>query len=156
MKPEDLFETESLPADLQWIARHHALHPDDPVYLLLAWHWQRISAAEDTLQAAILELKTALDARIEVMAETADAVAGVNTGLEFLQSELSEQPEKLRQELATKVNQPVASAIRQLETLNQTLKPLGQLFQHMQRRQLIAMFLCGAALGSIATTILLE
>ena len=39
MKPEELLDPANLPDDLQWIATHYRLQPNDPVFLLIAWHW---------------------------------------------------------------------------------------------------------------------
>ncbi|MCB1103405.1 MAG: hypothetical protein H7A44_08580 [Opitutaceae bacterium] len=154
MKPEDLLGTDSLPPDLQWIASHYQLQPDDPVYLLIAWHWQRIKASEDTWQALILEMKTALDARIELLAEAADAIAGVNTGLEQLQNELVERPAKLAKELEAQVRAPVDAAVTRLESLGTSLKPVTELFQVTRQRHLLAIFFSGIALGAIGVVLL--
>ena len=61
LKPEDLLEPGNFPDDLKWVPAHYKLHPTDPVYLLIAWHWRRVKQSEDTLKATIVEIKKALD-----------------------------------------------------------------------------------------------
>ena len=55
MKPESLLDPETLPDDLRWLATEFKLAPKDPVFLLIAWHWHRVKAAEDSLRAATVE-----------------------------------------------------------------------------------------------------
>ena len=57
LKPEDLLEPGNFPDDLKWVPAHYKLHPTDPVYLLIAWHWRRVKQSEDTLKATIVEIK---------------------------------------------------------------------------------------------------
>ena len=71
-KPEDLFDPGTFPDDLKWVPAHYKLHPSDPVYLLIAWHWRRVKQSEDTLKATIVEIKQALDDRIGHLAEAAE------------------------------------------------------------------------------------
>lgn len=149
MKPEDLLDSANLPEDLQWVPAHYRLHPGDPVYLLIAWHWQRVKASEDTLQAAIVELKTALDARIEALADSADAIAGVNAALDQVQQEMASRPEILGKELEAQLRQPVADAVTQLQAMEKSLGPVARSFRAAQRRHLTATLLIGIALGVI-------
>lgn len=154
MTPERLLNVDNLPEDLQWVAEHYRLHPDDPVYLLIAWYWQRVKASEDTLQAAIVEMKTALDARIELMAETADSIAGVSTGLTQIQQELANRPAILGKELETQLRLPVTDAISRLQLIEKSLGPVARAFRIVQRRHLLAVLLTGVALGVIAAEVL--
>jgi len=71
LKPEDLLEPGNFPDDLKWVPAHYKLHPTDPVYLLIAWHWRRVKQSEDTLKATIVEIKKALDDRIGHLTEIA-------------------------------------------------------------------------------------
>ena len=80
-KPEDLLDPGHFPDDLKWVPAHYKLHPTDPVYLLIAWHWRRVKQSEDTLKATIVEIKKALDDRIGHLTEAAETVAGVNDAL---------------------------------------------------------------------------
>jgi len=155
MKPEDLLDPAEFPDDLQWVAAHHKLHPADPVYLLVAWHWRRVKQSEDTLKAAIVEMKTALDTRVEAITEAAETVTGVNEALAGVQDALEEKPGQLGAQLDAKLNQPLASAVAQLQALEKSLAPLARNFQTTQRRQLLATLLVGVTLGVLSAVIVL-
>ena len=156
MSPEELLSAENLPHDLQWVASHHRLNPDDPVYLLIAWHWHRVKSSEDTLQAAIVELKTALDTRIEVLADAADAIAGVNAVLSEVRKEITDRPAVLGKELETQLRQPVAAAVAQLQSMEKSISAICRSAQVVQRRELAAALLAGAALGALGVVIMLH
>lgn len=57
MKIEDLLDPETLPDDLRGLEREFKLAPKDPVFALIAWHWHRVKAAEDSLRAATVEFR---------------------------------------------------------------------------------------------------
>lgn len=156
MKPADLLDPAKLPEELQWVSAHYRLHPDDPVYLLIAWHWQRVKASEDTLQAAIVEMKTALDARLEALAGAADTIVVVKASLVQVQKELANRPAILALELEEKLQQPVSDAVTQLAAMGKSLGPVAQSFRSVQHRHLLATLLIGFALGVIATFVLLH
>lgn len=155
MKPEDLLDPAEFPDDLQWVAAHHKLHPTDPVYLLVAWHWRRVKQSEDTLKAAIVELKSALDVRVGALAEAADTVVDVNEALAGVQEALEEKPGQLGEQLDAKLTQPLANALAQLQALEKSLAPLASTFQTAQRRQLLATLLVGVTLGVLSAVIAL-
>jgi ABC-type phosphate transport system auxiliary subunit len=154
-KPGDLLEPGNFPDDLQWVPAHYKLHPSDPVYMLIAWHWRRVKQSEDTLRATLVELKQALDDRIGHLAEAAETVAGVNDALADVQVALEEKPAELAALLETKLTQPVADTLTRLQALAQTLAPLARSFQTSQRRQFLAMFLAGITVGVLAAVIVL-
>jgi len=154
MTPEELLDADNLPPELQWVAEHYRLNPNDPVYLLIAWHWHRVKSSEDTLQAAIVEMKTALDARIEALTDSADAIAGVNTVLNQVQQEMTNRPEILGKELETQLRQPVADAVARLQAMEKSLGPAARSFRTAQRRQVLATLLVGITLGVLGTLVL--
>jgi len=151
MKPEEILDPENLPEDLQWVVAHHRLQPNDPVFLLIAWHWSRMKASEDTLRLALLELKSVLDARVEMLADAADVVTGVNAVLGEVQIALEKKPEQLGRQFEAQLKQPVAEALAQLRVLEESLAPLARNFQTSQRRQLLATLLIGLALGVLCS-----
>ncbi|MST93714.1 MAG: hypothetical protein EXS33_00310 [Pedosphaera sp.] len=155
MKPEDLLDPAEFPDDLKWVAAHHNLHPTDPVYLLVAWHWRRVKQSEDTLKAAIVELKAALDIRLEAITEAAETVTGVNEALAGVQDALEEKPAQLEAQLEAKLSHPLANALAQLHALEKSLTPLARTFQMSQRRQLLAALLVGVTLGVLSAVIVL-
>ncbi len=152
-KPEDLLDPAEFPDDLKWVAAHHRLHPTDPVYLLVAWHWRRVKQSEDTLKAATLELKAALDTRIASLTGAADTLAGVNDALAGVQAALEERPGEISAQLEAMLAQPLESALGRIQALEQSLLPLAGRFAAAQRRQLLATFLVGVALGLLAAAI---
>ena len=156
MSPEELLSAENLPDDLQWVASHHRLNPDDPVYLLIAWHWHRVKSSEDTLQAAIVELKTALDSRIEALADAADAIAGVNAVLTEVRKEMKDRPAVLGKELETQLRQPVTAAVDQLKSMEKSIAAISRSARVVQRRELAAALIAGAALGALGVIIILR
>lgn len=155
MKPEELLDPATMPEDLQWVATQYRLQPNDPVFLLIAWHWNRMKACEDTVKLAIVELKSALDARVESLADAAETVTGVNTVLAEVQAVLQEKPAQLGKQLEAELKQPVAQAVSQLQALEKSLAPLARNFQAVQRRQLLAALLIGVTLGVLSSIIVL-
>ncbi|MBP6505920.1 MAG: hypothetical protein KA257_00015 [Opitutaceae bacterium] len=155
MKPEELLDPATMPDDLQWVVTHYRLQPNDPVFLLIAWHWNRMQACEDTVKLAIVELKSVLDARVESLADAAETVTGVNAVLAEVQAVLEEKPAQLAQQFEAELKQPVAHAVSQLQALEKSLAPLARSFQTAQRRQLLAALLVGVALGVLSAVIVL-
>ncbi|KAB2912272.1 MAG: hypothetical protein F9K30_20955 [Dechloromonas sp.] len=155
MKPEEILDPATMPDDLQWVVTHYRLQPNDPVFLLIAWHWNRMKKCEDTVQLAIVELKSALDARVESLADAAETVAGVNTVLAEVQDALATKPAQLGQQFEQELREPVAQAVSQLQTLERSLAPLARNFQTARRRQLLAALLTGVALGVLSSVIVL-
>lgn len=155
MKPEDLFDPAEFPDDLKWVAAHHKLHPTDPVYLLVAWHWRRVKQSEDTLKVAIVELKAALDTRVEALTEAAETVTGVNEALAGVQESLELKPAELETQLESKLAQPLARALAQLQILEKSLAPLARNFRTAQHRQLLAALLVGVTLGVLSAVVVL-
>ncbi len=154
-KPEDLLDPEHFPDDLKWVPAHYKLHPTDPVYLLLAWHWRRVKQSEDTLKATMVEMKKALDDRIAHVTNAADTVAGVSDALAEVQVSLDEKPAELEAQLDAKLSKPVADAVTRLQALEKSLAPLARNFQTALRRQILATFLAGITVGVLASVILL-
>jgi hypothetical protein len=155
LSPEDLLDPASFPDDLKWLSAHYKVHPTDPVYLLLAWHWRRVKKSEDTVAAAIIELKAVLDSRIGTLAEAADTVADVNEALAEVQAALEEKPVLLSKQLDSMLAQPVENAIGRLQGLEKSLAPLAHSFRTAQRRQLLTALLIGVTLGVLSAVIVL-
>lgn len=155
MKPEEILDPATMPEDLQWVVTHYRLQPNDPVFLLIAWHWNRMKACEDTVKLAIVELKSALDARVTSLEDAAETVSGVNTMLAEVQDALEQKPAQLGQQFEKELKEPVAQAVSQLQALERSLAPLARNFQMARRRQLLAALLTGIALGVLCSVIVL-
>jgi hypothetical protein len=113
-----------------------------------------VQQSEDTLKAAIVELKSALDGRIAALVQAAETVAGVNDALVGVQNFFEQRPTQLGEELDTKLAQPLDRALAQLNTLEKSLAPLARSFQVARRRQLLATLLIGVTLGVLSSAIL--
>lgn len=156
MKPEDLLNPENFPDDLKWVHAHQRLHPNDPVYLLIAWHWQRVKKSEDTLTNATAELKAGLDHRLAELKATAETIGTISAALTKVQETLAQKPAALGKELEAKLAEPVAAAVGKLQGLEKSLAPVARSFETSQRRHVFATLLIGVAFGLIAAAILLR
>lgn len=154
-KPEDLLDPASFPEELQWVPAHYKLHPTDPVYLLLAWHWRRVKQTEDTIHTALLELRTSLDGKMTALSRAAETVNGVNDALADVQTMLEEKPGELTEQIDTMLAQPLENAIAKLQALEKSLDPVARRFQVSQRRQMLAALLVGVTLGVLSAVIVL-
>jgi hypothetical protein len=159
MKPEDLFDPESLPNDLQWILAQYRLHPDDPVFVLLGWHWMRMQEGEDTLRELTLELKTALDSRANLITEAANRAGALQQKLDALESALAEKPSGLFRRWDAEFQLRLDNANDSLRLME---KRVGTLLLSIEktgrsayRRQIVAGIAAGAALGVTLAVLLL-
>jgi hypothetical protein len=114
-----------------------------------------VKQSEDTLKAAIVEMRSALDSRIEVLAESAETVTGVNEALAAVQESLELKPAELETQLEAKLTRPVAHALAQLQGLEKSLAPLARNFQTAQHSRLLAALLVGVTLGVLSAVIVL-
>ncbi len=156
MKPEDLLNPENFPDDLKWVHAHQRLHPTDPVYMLIAWHWTRVKKSEDTLSQAIAELKAGLDHRLAELKATAETIGTISVALTKVQETLAQKPALLGKELEAKLAEPVAAAVAKLQGVEKQLSPVARSFETSQRRQIFAILLIGVAFGLISAAILLR
>jgi hypothetical protein len=154
MKPEDLFSAEDFPEELKWVPAHYKIHPSDPVYLLIAWYWRRVKKSEDTMQSALLDMKTSLDSRIASLKTMTESAAAVGDALKQVQELLAAKPAQLGKELDAQLKEPVAAALARLTALEKSLAPVARSFEVAQKRQILAVLLIGVAFGLIAAGIL--
>lgn len=155
VKVEEFLDPSQFPDELAWVPAHYRMHPSDPVYLLIAWHWRRVKQSEDTLAAGILELRVLLDARTVSLAQAADTISGVNDALAEVQAALEEKPAELAAALDAMLSQPVDHALLRLQTLEKSLGSVARTFEKSQRRQLLATLVIGITLGVLAAVIVL-
>lgn len=148
MRPEELLDPECFPDDLKWIPAHYKLHGDDPVYLLLAWHWRRMKQSEDAIQVATVELKAALDGRIEAITRAADTITALEETLLEVQAAMTAEQKKPVQA------EPADAAKKEIKALVESLAPIARTFQEAKRRQLLAVFVGGLCLGVLAALVL--
>lgn len=158
MTPEELLDPDNLPEDLQWLAADFRLQPNDPVFVLIAWHWHRIQKGEDSLRAATLELKSAVDKRIESLTNAAETVAALKTQLDQVQATLQEKPLALGRQLEADLQAPVAGAVKQIQTVEKALHTMVRSAETVlaaaRRRQAFATFIIGIVLGGCVVALL--
>lgn len=158
MSPEELLDVDNLPDDLQWLASDFRLQPNDPVFVLIAWHWHRVQKGEDTLRAATLELKSSVDKRIDTLTHTTETIAVLKSQLDQLQAVLNEKPLALGRQLETDLRTPVADAVTQIRTVEKTLQAIVRSAETVlvsaRRRQAFASFIVGLVLGAFTVTLL--
>jgi hypothetical protein len=155
VKPEELLSPEKLPEDLKWLAVQHRLRPDDPVFLLLAWHWDRICAGEDRLKAAAAELKAAVDVRVASLKEAAEVVAGVNEAFGKLRAEIEGAPEGFSKEVERKMGKPLEAVVAKVKAVEESLAGVTKGVQASKRWQLKSALVVGYALGVVSAVILM-
>lgn len=144
MKPEETLDPEKLPDELKLLAQRHRLQLTDPVFALIAWHWQNVQRAEDKLSAIALEIQ----ARTKVMIQSADSVTGLGGQLAQLKEALEAKPLAIAQKLERDLTQPVAAVITALAAAEQALRQARQTVERARRREALATFVIGAAFGA--------
>ena len=159
MTPEDLTDPKKMPEDLHGLLTRHKIQPDDPVFLLLAWHWSTNLKAEEALRLAALDLKTALDSRLR---EVKEAVAKVDE-MAGLMTRLHQALNPDAGAFARKVNQALLPAIATARTdlaavqasTSKLLETAQAAEAAVRRRELLAALVAGVAFGVTATILLL-
>ncbi len=158
MSPEELLDPDNLPDDLQWLAADFRLQPNDPVFVLIAWHWHRVQKGEDALRAATLELKSAVDKRVETLTNAAETIAALKAQLDQVQATLHEKPLALGRQLEADLRTPVTDAVTQIRTVEKALQAMVRSAETVlataTRRQAFASFLVGLVLGGCAVAML--
>ncbi len=151
MKVEELLNKENLPDDLHWVAHEYQLQPNDPVFLLIAWHWAHTRKAEDTLRAAQVELKAALDSRIKTIVGAIDKADALADKLTRLETALTPKPAEIARDFDEAVRPGLADVAKNIAAL---AKSSAALAFHAQaavaaasRRQVLAGVIAGVAFG---------
>lgn len=146
MKPEELLDPEKLPAELKLLAERHKLQLTDPVFLLIAWHWQNVQGAESKLAQISLEMQ----ARAKVLIRSADSVAAVGGQLTQLKEALEAKPLGLARRLEEELATPVSAAVAALGAAQQAVRRAADAVEKARAREALAAFLIGGILGASA------
>jgi hypothetical protein len=153
MRIQELFDEEALPEDLQWVVAEWKLHPSDPVFALIAWHWHRMQQGEDTLRGATMELKSAVDRRIEQVIGATETAVALHEQLQQVHVALKAEPLELSQRIEADLGRVLSHSVEQIHQLETTLSNMTQqaegLLRRAQRRQAAASFLIGVTVGGI-------
>lgn len=148
MKPEDLLDPDNLPPELEWVVEHYRLQPNDPVFILIAWHWKTAQEAESKLANVAMEMKAALDSRAKVLMESADAIAKVGEQIAQVKSALEAKPLGLAKRLERELVAPVVAAVAMVKAAEDSLTRAVRIVQSAQRRQTMAAFVIGMVFGA--------
>ncbi len=143
MKPEELLDPEKLPPELKLLAERHKLQLTDPVFLLIAWHWQNVQGAESKLTQISLEMQ----ARSRVLIESADSVAGMGRQLAELKAALEAKPLGLAKRLEEELAAPVILTVKALTVAEQALRGAVEAVEQARRRETLAAFVIGTVFG---------
>ncbi|AHF92555.1 hypothetical protein OPIT5_22275 [Opitutaceae bacterium TAV5] len=154
MKPLDLLDPETLPDDLRWVVSEFKLHPRDPVFQLIVWHWQRIEKGEDRLQAASMALQATIDARLEQagkVSESADVLAG---HLVALREALDKRPALVSEQLGEELRAPLTSFRAQEKALAAVVARAEASLGRSRHGERLAALVVGLGLGFVAALVL--
>lgn len=160
MKPEELLDPDKLPVELRWLADQHKLQPNDPVFLLLAWHWEMTHRSADSMKAATLELKVAIESRTRELKALFDASRPLQAQLEALRTALESEPTTISQRFATGLDTAVARAREEIETLAPAMRTAMEAHRELSRssarKDAWASLLAGFILGFMAARLIAE
>ena len=151
--PAELAYPGNLPDDLKVLLHEQKVPVDDPLIVVLAWHWLRINESRDAIQDGTLSLKVALDGRIQKLAGHADNLTALNGHLEKLSQVLAEKPSRIGEQIATDLKEPIAASIdsaRQIVfDLRALLVEVNETGKRFHRSRYIAAFLSGLSTGAL-------
>lgn len=158
MKIEDLLDPANLPDDLHWVAHEYRVQPNDPVFLLIAWHWAHTRKAEDTLRAAQVELKAAIDSRIKTITEAVKRVEALAEKLTTLEAALTPKPDEIVRGFDAAVRPGLVSIAQHIASVEKSSVAVAHharaAVAAANRRQLLAGAVAGVAFGIIVTLLL--
>ena len=169
--PSELAYPEKLPDDLKLLLKEQKIPANDPLVMLLAWHWLRINETRDVIQdnrvklvvalderrEAIqddrLKLETALDNRLEKMAAWTKELEFLNGHLEQLSKVLKEEPlhvsRKIQEELARPIAESVNSAKQLAASVGGLVNDVAKSRKSLHRSHVITAFLSGYATAAL-------
>jgi len=139
---------EAMPEHLQRIAELYGLPLNDPVLQVMGAHWLRVQEAEASLREISLEMQSALNARIEALAESGDNLVNVAGQLAQIRTLLDQKPAGYARRLEEELRAPIAGAVNQVRALEQSLAGAVRTVQAAQRRQALASFTVGVVFGA--------
>lgn len=148
MSSEDTADSEVIPEHLQRIAGQYGLPLNDPVLQVMGAHWLRVQESEATLRELSLEMQSALDARIEALAESGDNLVSVAGQLAQIKTVLDQRPAGFAKRLEEELRAPITGAAEQVRALEQSLAGATKTVRAAQKRQTLASFVVGVVFGA--------
>lgn len=169
IEPAQLAYPANLPDDLKVLLHEHKIPKNDPLIVLLAWHWLRINESRDeikdntvqlrktldedreAIQENRLKIEAALDVRLEQMEEWTDTFKGLYGHLEKLSQVLAEKPLGISQQIQEDLNKPIAESVKSTQELATTVSGLvatvDESLKRLRRSHVITAFLSGYSTG---------
>ena len=121
------------------------------MFVLIAWHWTQTRQAEDTLRAANMEFKAALDMRLKTFAEAVSRLEPLPGKLSALQTALTPKPEEFAKKLDQALRPGLDAATANIRAVEQSSARLLQSARAahatVQRREMLAALVAGIAFG---------
>ena len=156
MTPDDLLDPAKLPDDLKLLVTQFKLQPNDPVYLLLIWHWRRVQGTEDILKTRTMELQAALDTRVAKVEAAVAKIESAKVLLASLTTALEQKPLALTRRMEADLKAPIADAIQNLRSLDKSMADaMGAARETLGaagRRQALAALVAGFTAGLFLAT----
>ncbi len=150
---KDTAQTVPLPDDLRNLLGKLKVPADDPLLLVLAWHWQRIEGERDRIKEGTLELKAILDNRLEQINGAAKGMEELLAHLEGLRKVLAKSPSLLSEQFDKELKEHVRTAIAATDHLTAQVHTLtatgGKAFRRVRWTTWTAAFLSGFATGAM-------
>jgi hypothetical protein len=151
--PSELSYPEKLPDDLKLLLKEQKIPANDPLVMLLAWHWLRINETREAIQDDRLKLEVALDQRLEKMVAWTKELEFLNGHLEQLSKVLKEEPlhvsRKIQEELARPIAESVNSAKQLVASVGGLVNDVAKSRKSLHRSHVITAFLSGYATAAL-------
>jgi hypothetical protein len=150
---EKLLDGEKLPDDLRWLEAQFRLQPNDPVFLLIVWHWKRVQQSRDVIEDSTQQLRAMLDLRFQRMQENSRMLAAIETNLSQTREMLELKPLHVRDQIQTELGEPIRIAVQTCNNLGIQLRGLldetNTTLRKARRKRLLASFAAGAVAGGM-------
>lgn len=151
--PEEIFDGDKLPDDLKWIITHFGLAKNDPIVVLLAWHWHRVHQNQEVIDGGALQFKAVLDPRIAKIEGYAGIIEKMQPGLSKLADVLGQDEATLKNKLHEGLQKPLDQITKTLEKL---VSDLDREWKELNWQRCFACFVAGMAAGAILIQCVLQ
>jgi hypothetical protein len=145
-KPDEIFDGDKLPEDLKWIMSHFGLPKDDPLVVLMAWHWHRVQQNHDVILAGTMQLKAFLDPQIKKIGEFCDAIEKVQPSLGRIVEALALDEKAVQQKLHDRLHEPVNQITTQLQKI---VSDLTREWDRAIWQKCLACYVAGVSTGAV-------
>jgi hypothetical protein len=172
--PTDLAYPDKFPADLKVLLTEQKVPANDPIVLLLAWHWLRMAEMRDVVEigavhivaslnqsrAEIMEdrlkVEAALDNRLAQLGTYQSTLEDLFKHLSALSTVLKEKPLAVSQNIEKELTAPVAESVKSVKQLSLhvagLLVDVDKSTKRLRRSHIITAFLSGYATAVLIIT----